>query len=151
MQTDLNKSLGSVSIVNKGFGYSMPIELKVVGGRPSYDCRIPHHEFAAWEVLGIKVGRSSYLFTATSEPDGAGGAVDVARGTYVFEDAQLQVNWVDENGSLVKGTYDFTAGQPITILDGGQGYILWNKLSKKRPFQHACSYQDRSFTRPSLI
>ena len=45
----------------------------------------------------------SYLFTATSEPDGAGGTVDVARGTYVFEDAQVQVNWVDENGSLVKG------------------------------------------------
>ena len=41
---------------------------------------------------------------------------------------------MDENGSLIKGTYDLTAGQPITILDGGQGYIPWNKLSKNDPF-----------------
>ena len=116
-ETDLNKSLGSVSIENQGFGYSMPIELKVVGGRPSYDSRIPHGFFAAWEVLGIKLGRSSYLFTATSEPDGAGGAVDVARGTYVFEDAQFQVNWVDENGSLIK--------EPMTLLlDSQLQYLM---------------------------
>ena len=76
-ETDVNKSLGSVSIENPGFGYSMPIELKVVGGRPSYDSRMTAPIEDEWAAV---LGTPSVLTTGTQL-----GGNPISRGTYVFE------------------------------------------------------------------
>ena len=139
-ETELNKTIGSVSVDSPGHGYSMPIELRVVGGRPSYDYRLeiqdPFDGDAA-DAAALIAGNwqstlGQYSIFPTGEIDGEGALV--TRGDYNYSDASFKVNFVDENGSLIEGTYSFNnPGQSVEIVDPGLHYIPYNRLAKTDP------------------
>jgi hypothetical protein len=118
--TDLNKTIGSVSVDASGYGYSMPIELRVVGGRPMFDDRIPamlSRDLAPFEAA---LGKQYFEIYANSDsvPN------DIARGAYTFTDAEFNVTKIDSNGSILE----------VERLNGGSGYIPFYKLPKTDPY-----------------
>lgn len=154
-ETEVNKTVESIAIESAGFGYAMPVELKVVGGRPMLDARIlsgsPH---SAAPVVGLidlyeaALGLDSVIVTANTSGQ-ASGNLTLSRGKYVFRDAEFNVTKIDSNGSLLEGIYRTGGGVAniggVEILDGGLGYIPYTHLPKTDP------YADTSFLNMDLM
>ena len=124
--------MGSVTVDSSGYGYAMPIELSVVGGRPMYDERVgPIPVIQSYvDALGIP------SIPAFADSDGTD---PIQRGQDQYKDAEFNVTKIDSNGSILKGKYrvggppaNNTAG--VEILDGGLGYIPFNTLPKTDPY-----------------
>ena len=131
-QTDLNKTIGSVSIDAAGFGYARPIELRVVGGRPIFDARMGQSPLAI-EAYELTLGKASIEVTANNDATPS----PIPRGRYIYKDAEFNVTKIDSNGSILKGIFrksGLSNGGGVEILDGGLGYIPFNILPKTDPY-----------------
>ena len=146
-QTDLNKTIGSVSVDSSGYGYAMPIKLEVVGGRPMFDERVGQ-VIPAIQAYQTALGVSSIEVTANQDAN----QNNIQRGQYVYDNAEFNVTKIDANGSHLKGI--FRRGWSQTAegrnIDGGLGYIPFNILPKTDPYA-LTDYLSTNLSDPDLL
>ena len=102
--SEIEDKLSAIALENPGFGYSMPCEVKVLGGFPQF---------------------TNYLYSDLNTTY-ANQITDANQTgiSYDFREANITVSQIDSNGSIL----DFT------ISDGGHGYVPYWHLDKTSEF-----------------
>jgi hypothetical protein len=103
--TEFNKTYLNVAVSNPGFDYAMPLEFKVIGGRPQSDRA---DIFTSLPPLPPLPPLQSYV-QSYDEPE-----------KYVFEEAEFEVTSVGPNGSI----------EELNVTHGGKGYVDLSKLNE---------------------
>ncbi|MEK9773973.1 MAG: hypothetical protein VW576_10470, partial [Opitutae bacterium] len=141
---EFNRTFSSVAVDNPGFGYSMPVELKVIGGFPQqtnadvnlteYNSTDPHLiTEAQLEVTSINPSTGAIL-TVDLVPGNSGGSgyvnyQNLSEDEYPYiEYPMITVSGGGGRGAKIRAIVENNGSiSGGTILDGGIGYFNWKR------------------------